>query len=181
MRPRKSFSWQTIPFGGLLLLSLLFWFLGGCASPGALSSIPSAPPLASEEVLASCIPLSEAEMGELRGCYDSFYYFSYNVTFDLVPSNPTVTVDYYANYQGPPGQAALTGPVATFTDAAGNVKFQAGVGEGSLGKGFYSVLNVAGTNNLVIVDNKITLNLPNATSLIPSITIFNIPTLSGVK
>lgn len=181
MRLRNTGSRQTLPLGGIAVLVFSLLLLGACASPGTFQSGTPGPPPPPGEVLAACTPLSEAEMGELRGCYDSFYYFAYNVTFDLVAANPTVTVEYFANYQGPPGQAALTGPVATFTDANGNVKFQAGVGEGSLGKGFYSVLNVAGTNNFVIVDNKVTLNLPNATSLIPSITILNIPTLSGVR
>lgn len=164
----------------LVILVLLPLGLGACASPGALKTGTPAAPVPQGDVLAACTPLSEGEMRELRGCYDSFYYFAYNLTFDLVGNNPSVMVEYVANYQGPPGQAALTGPVATFTDANGNVKFMAGVGEGSLGKGFYSVLNVAGTNNFVIVDNKITLNLPNAASLIPSINILSTPTLTGV-
>lgn len=155
--------------------------LGACASPGTLKTASPATPVPQGEVLAACTKLSDAEMQELRGCYDSFYYFAYNLTFDLAGTSPSVNVEYVANYQGPPGQAALTGPVATFTDANGNVKFMAGVGEGTLGKGFYSVLNVAGTNNFVIVDNKITLNLPNAASLIPSITILSTPTLTGVR
>ena len=63
----------------------------------------------------------------------------------------------------------------------GEVYFQAGMGDPSMQSGFASMVTVAGTGNTVIVDNNITLKLNNATTPIPSLTIFPAPTLSGIK
>jgi len=182
MHPNGLKSWEAVNIWGAALLVLLPLWLGACASPATLRAVTQAPPEKRGDILEACAHLSDQEMQEMRGCYDT-YYFSYNVTFDLVANNPQVHVDYRADV--PPGSVPQlnnnTG-VAQYQSPNGDVVFQAGMGgNGTLGKGFYSVLNVAGSNNIVVVDNKITLNLPNATSLIPSINIFKTPTLTGVK
>jgi hypothetical protein len=107
--------------------------------------------------------LQENDLQELRGCYDS-YYFALDIGINMTGSTPSVNVQFSA--QVPQGTAApsFSGNAVSFNN--GNVSFQAGVGNNSLGAGFYQVIGVAGNQNIVIANTNITINVQNLSSLV---------------
>jgi len=180
---------------GLLLLVLLPLVVGACAStpssmsqlqpekPGevlmARASNPTPQPAAKPDPLELCTQVDDQELQTMRGCYNEFYYFGYQMDI-TAGSNPSVAVAYTANV--PEGQApTITGNRRTYRSPDGEVAFQAGMGDPSIQSGFASMVTVAGTGNTVISESNIRIIVPNATTLTPSINIFSAPTLSGIK
>jgi hypothetical protein len=133
-----------------------------CLPLGLSSSPVSAQSLESLPSIKNCSLLSDQELAELRGSYDS-YYFSMDIGISTVSNAPQVNVTYTA--QVPSGTApTFNGSVASFNN--GSVSFQAGLGNGALGPGYYQVVSVAGNNQMVIASTNITINLPNMSSMI---------------
>jgi hypothetical protein len=162
--------------GGLLLALAAGLLAGGCSTMAPLT--PAAVPATETgDILQMCSVVPDRELQDIRGTYQS-YYFAMDVGINLTTSKPSFTVTYTANV--PDGQApSFEGNMVSFNN--GQVSFQAGVGDTSLGKGIYSVVSVAGSENIVIANTNVNINIPNAGSLIPSISILPAPTLGGIK
>jgi hypothetical protein len=157
----------------ILLVALLVCLpLGLSSSPVGAQSLERLPSI------KNCSLLSDQELAELRGSYDS-YYFSMDIGISMAGNAPQVNVTYTATVPSgtpalngsvastatvPSGTPALNGSVASFND--GSVSFQAGVGNGTLGPGFYQVVSVAGNNKMVIANTNFTITLPNISNLI---------------
>ena len=195
MHPGGLKFWGALNMWGLLLLVLLPLVVGACAStpssmsqlqpekPGevlmARASNPTPQPAAKPDPLELCTQVDDQELQTMRGCYNEFYYFGYQMDI-TAGSNPSVLVAYTANV--PEGQApTITGNMMTYRSPDGEVAFQAGMGDPSIQSGFASMVTVAGTGNTVISESNIRIIVPNATTLTPSINIFSAPTLSGIK
>ena len=195
MHPRGPKFWGALNIWGPVLLVLLPLVLGACAStpssrshmrpekPGDLLAAraynPAPKPADSRDPLELCARVDDQELNTMRGCYNEFYYFGYQMDITL-GNNPQVNVAYTANV--PSGQAPTTNNgVMSYRSPDGEVAFQAGMGDPSMPNGFSSIVTVAGTGNTVISNSEINVILPNAASLIPSINIFSTPTLTGVK
>lgn len=113
------------------------------------------------ELLQTCARVADRDLQDLRGCYDS-YYFAMDIGITLGSSNPSVNVKFLADV--PPGTApTFNGNQASFNN--GNVSFQAGVGNTSMGKGIFQLVSVAGNNNIVIASTNVNINIPSLTTL----------------
>lgn len=134
-----------------------------CLPLGLSSSPVSAQALESLPSIKNCSLLSDQELAELRGSYDS-YYFSMDIGINMASNDPQVNVQYTAQVPSGSPTPALNGGVASFND--GTVSFQAGAGKGTQGPGFYQVVNVAGNNQIVITNTNFTITLPKISNLI---------------
>ena len=113
------------------------------------------------DLLQTCARVADRDLQDLRGCYDS-YYFAMDIGVTLGSSNPSVNVKFLADV--PPGTApTFNGNQATFNN--GNVSFQAGVGNTSMGKGVFQIVSVAGNNNIVIASTNVNINIPSLATL----------------
>jgi hypothetical protein len=124
----------------ILLVALLV-----CLPLGLSSSPVSAQSLQSLPSIKNCSLLSDKELAELRGSYDT-YSFSMDIGISRVSNSPQVDV-ISASVPSSGPAPAFNGTAASFNN--GNFSFQAGVGNGTLGQGVYQVVNVAGNNNIV--------------------------------
>ena len=189
--------WGALNMWGLLLLLVLLpLVVGACAStPSSMSQLqpekrgevlmarasnPTPQPAAKPDPLELCTQVDDQELQTMRGCYNDFYYFNYQ--FDITAgANPQVNVQFTADVpEGQLNNMSTQPNMVSFNN--GSVQYQAGVG-GDLGSGngFYQVVTVAASNTMVIANTDINITVDQATSLIPSINIFSIPTLSGIK
>ena len=113
------------------------------------------------DLLQTCARVADRDLQDLRGCYDS-YYFAMDIGVTLGGSSPSVNVRFLADV--PPGSApTFNGNQASFNN--GNVSFQAGVGNTSMGKGVFQIVSVAGNNNIVIASTNVNINIPSLTTL----------------
>ncbi|MEN6623737.1 MAG: hypothetical protein ABFD50_19585 [Smithella sp.] len=115
------------------------------------------------------IELGESNLKELRGGYDS-YYFTLDIGVNMTGSTPSVNVQFLAQLPEGSTKPSFSGNSVNFNN--GDVSFQAGMGNNSLGTGFYQVISVAGNDNIIIANTNITINvekmgnlaIPNATN-----------------
>jgi hypothetical protein len=131
----------------ILLVALLV-----CLPLGLSSSPVSAQALQSLPSIKNCSLLSDQELAELRGSYDT-YSFSMDIGISRGGSNdPQVNIQY----TGPLGAISpINGSMVSSINS--NVSFTAGVGNGALGQGFYQAVCVAGNNNMVISNTNISI------------------------
>lgn len=173
MRLNATKTWGFPTVGGRALLLLLIFLAGACSTMAPVAQQT----MAKGDLLEMCSLVPDRDLQDIRGCYQS-YYFALDVGINLTTTKPSITVTYQANV--PDGVApSFTGNMVSFNNGA--VSFQAGVGETALGEGIYSVVSVAGNNNIVIANTNININVPNATSLVPSYSVLSAPTLIGIK
>jgi hypothetical protein len=119
------------------------------------------------EILETCAAMSKGQLEENRGCYAS-YFFGMDVGINVTGNaNPNIHVAFNAIV--PDGSVAPavspSGNQVSFNN--GQVAFNAGIGNTSLGSGIFQVVQVAGNNNLVVANMNVNINIANATSLIP--------------
>jgi hypothetical protein len=112
--------------------------------------------------------MPSGELQEHRGCFASYFFgmdVGINVTGNAIPG---ISVRF--NAMVPDGSSTIpfaspAGNQVSFND--GQVAYNAGIGNTSLGSGVFQVTQVAGNNNLVVSNMNININIANATSLIP--------------
>jgi hypothetical protein len=119
------------------------------------------------KVLQTCAVMPKGQLEENRGCYAS-YFFGMDVGINVTGNaNPNIQVAFNAIV--PDGSVAPavspSGNQVSFNN--GQVAFNAGIGNTSLGSGIFQVVQVAGNNNLVVANMNVNINIANATSLIP--------------
>ncbi len=102
------------------------------------------------------IELEEINLKELRGCYDS-YYFALDIGVNMTGPTPSVNVQFFAQLPEGTTKPGFSGKSVSFNN--GDVSFQAGMGNNSLGTGFYQVISVAGNQNIIIANTNITINV----------------------
>lgn len=122
----------------------------------------------SKAVLETYAVVQDKELAEMRGCYDT-YSFGMNVTgnLDLASRNFNITTNYTQAVNTAsqmPSQVTVsnTGSQVNFSNP--NVSYTAGIGQNSLGSGIMQVVQVAGSNVIVMANMDVTLNISNATS-----------------
>jgi len=163
-------------------LGLVFASITGCAgalpSPSARlvetrpisqthRSVPERKLVKTPAILQTCAAMPSDELQEYRGCYAS-YFFGMDVGINVTGnSTPGIAVRFNAIVPdgSPTPVVSPSGNQVAFNN--GQVAFNAGVGNTSLGSGAFQVVQVAGNNNLVVANMNININIANATSLIP--------------
>jgi hypothetical protein len=118
-------------------------------------------------ILQTCAVMPSGELQEYRGCYAS-YFFGMDVGINVTGnSTPGIAVSFNAIVPdgSPAPVVSPSGNQVAFNN--GQVAFNAGVGNTSLGSGAFQVVQVAGNDNLVVANMNININIANATSLIP--------------
>jgi hypothetical protein len=105
---------------------------------------------------------------------------------DMATKNFTLQTNYSqaidtATKMGGQLTISSTGSQVQFNN--GNVSFTAGIGQNALGSGIMQVVQVAGSNIMVVANMDVTLNINNAVSLKPTAGIaFTTPgTLAGIR
>jgi len=185
---------QAFPVWWLVMLTLLPLLAGACASTSKFlaqrqrgecgdlltinTSNPATTAATQPDPLELCARVSEEELQTMRGCYNEFYYFAYK--FDITAgADPKVDVSFSATVPEKELNNLNTQPnMVSFNN--GSVQYQAGLGgDPTGGNGFFQMVNVAGSNTMVIASTEVKILIPNATSIIPSINIFSTPNLSG--
>ena len=151
-------SWRRF-FIILPLLMVMVPLVFSCSGAQIQQSVSKPVPHRSQaELLQTCAKIADAELQDIRGCYDT-YYFAMDVGINM--SNSTPRIDVHFTSQVPAGQApSFNGNMASYNN--GNVSFQAGVGNTSMGKGVFNVVCVAGNNNIVIANTNVNINIPGA-------------------
>jgi hypothetical protein len=129
-------------------------------------------------ILQTCAAMPNKQLRQYRGCYAT-YFFGMDVGINITgTSAPGISVRF--NGIVPDGSAVPVaspgGNQVSFND--GQVAFNAGIGNTSLGSGIFQVVQVAGNNNLVISNMNININIANAGSLA---TKTNALSFSGVR
>jgi|UniRef100_A0A7C3UW89 hypothetical protein len=178
---------------GLFFLSLLpLLVIVACASPSnritrtlieSQEEVPAAPgsqptpqrtPKPAENPLQVCAVVPDADLQEMRGCL-GVYYFDYNFDINLV-TNPQVSITTNFGAVVPDGSPSPTfnGSTAVFQDS--NVSYIAG----PTNTGLNSQLVVTGRDNIVFATTQFNIHLPNASSLIPNISVMPGVTLTGI-
>jgi len=119
------------------------------------------------EILQTCAAMPSGDLQEYRGCFAS-YFFGMDVGINVTGnSTPGISVRFHAMVpDGSPAPVpSPSGNQVSFNN--GQVAFNAGIGNTSLGSGIFQVVQVAGNNNLVVANMNVNINIANATSLIP--------------
>jgi len=150
----------------LLALPLILAFFAGLSpgkSWGASSGLSNdQKKVATPQILQTCAVVPDKELGEMRGCFAS-YYFALDVGINMSSPDPNVRVNFRANVasgSGTPNTTPnFTGNTASFNN--GSVNFSATMGNGPMGNGIYNVVQVAGNNNVVISTTNIYINCAN--------------------
>jgi hypothetical protein len=125
--------------------------------------------------LKVCAVVPEDDLQDMRGCL-GVYYFDYNFDINLT-ATPQVSVNQSFQAILPDGSPApsVNSTSAVFRD--NNVSYTAGV----LGSEMGSSVVVAGSGNVVFANTQFNFHMPNASVLIPSISIMPAPSLSGIR
>lgn len=116
-------------------------------------------------ILQTCAAMPSEELQEYRGCYAT-YFFGMDVGINVTGnSTPGISVKFLGLVDGSSGLPVrnAAGNQVSFND--GQVSYNAGIGNTSLGSGVFQVVQVAGNNNLVVSNMNININVANASSL----------------
>jgi len=154
-----KFKW----FWALALILAFFVGLVPVKSWGASSGVPSGQKVVgTPKILQTCAVVPDKELGEMRGCFAS-YYFALDVGINMASPNPNIRVNFRANVasgSGTPNTTPnFTGNTASFNN--GSVNFSATIGNTPMGNGVFNVVQVAGNNNVVISTTNIYINCGN--------------------
>lgn len=156
---------------GVLLLALTW----ACPS-GAAAQVQSRM-IKSPEVLKLCKVVPDQELQRLRGRYDT-YYFGLDVAANLNVGTGAFTGQVNFNTNVDPAKVNFSGTQVSYNN--GNISYQAGIGATNFGSGIYSAVVLAGTNNIVVSNTNVTLNIQGLK--MPSFTALNTPmTTAGIK
>jgi hypothetical protein len=178
-----SATWKL---GLLVLVVLLPLLLMSCASTKHLAQsleenhgtfltplpAPTPKPAVKPDPLQVCATVPADDLQDMRGC--GVYFFEYDFDINLT-STPQLKV-------GSSFQALVPGdtkPTVTNTSAIyvdNNVAYTAGV----FGPGLGSSLAVGGSNNIVFANTQFNFRLPDASVLIPSITVLPAASLNAI-
>ncbi len=160
--PPKIFS---ALLSGVLMLAVTW------ASPPRAAAQDHRRMIQSHEVLQSCAVVPDRELKELRGRFDTSF-FGLDIVGNLNVGSGAFTgqVAFYTNV--PTDQVNFSGTQVSYNN--GNVSYQAGIGTNSFGSGVYSMVVVAGTQNIVIANTNVTINIQGLT--MPSFTGLSTPT-----
>jgi hypothetical protein len=161
-----------------LVLALMTGCAGALPSPSAglvetlpipqtYKGVPEPQRVETPEILQTCAAMPSGELQENRGCYAS-YFFGMDVGINVTGNScPGISVRFCGMVDGS-SEVPVRNPAGnqvSFND--GQVSYNAGIGNTSLGSGIFQVVQVAGNNNLVVSNMNININIANATSLIP--------------
>ncbi len=161
-----------------LAIGLAFVFGLAPASWGASLGLPDGQEVTTPKILAACDVVPDQQLREMRGRFAT-YYFGLDVGLDLSGPKPGMTVNYHASVPDGSATPKFTGNTASFNN--GNVNFQAGIGNTSLGSGIFNVVQVAGNNNLVVSTMNININA-GSLPLVASLTGLSTPgSLAGIR
>jgi hypothetical protein len=156
---------------GMLLLAVTW------ASPPGAAAQDHRRMIKTPEVLQSCKVVSDRELRELRGRFDTTY-FGLDVCANLDVGKSAFSGYVHFDTNADPSKVNYSGTQVSYNN--GNISYQAGIGANSMSSGIYSAVVVAGTNNVVISNTNVTLNIQGLK--MPSFTALSIPaTTVGVK
>ena len=163
-----------------LLVIVTALCLAACGGPAVQVPVPAqvAEKATNKDVLQTCAVLRDQDMAEIRGCYDSYYFFgmSLDASIDFAGGKPTingnVTTMAFSN-KDITGKGINNLPVGggfSFTAGNGQVSFNSSFGRNNLGNGVIQLVQVMGNNNLVIASTNVTLYLNNLPTIKPNVT-----------
>jgi hypothetical protein len=121
-----------------------------------------------KSVFETCAVVQDQELDEMRGCYDVYSFgMSIKGDLDLASKKFAIQTNYtqIVNSSNMPSDLKVnsTGSQVAFND--GRVSFMAGIGQNSLGSGIMQVVQVAGSNVIVVANLDVTLNINNSVSI----------------
>jgi hypothetical protein len=167
-KPPKIFA---ALLSGVLLLAVTWASPPGAAAQDHRRMIPY------PEVLRSCEVVPDCELKELRGRFDTSF-FGLDIVGNLNVGSSAFTGQVAFSTNVPPEQVNFSGTQVSYNN--GNISYQAGIGANSLGSGIYSMVVVAGTQNIVIANTNVTLNIQGLT--MPAFTALSTPaTRIGIR
>jgi hypothetical protein len=154
---------------GILLLLLGSIAMSCASSNGPVSVRPQE--TQTKTVLETCAVVQDQELAEMRGCFDIYSFgMSIKGDLDLATKNFSFQMDYSQVSSADQVPSNLkksdTGNQVAFND--GTVSYTAGIGKNALGSGIMQVIQVAGSNVLVVANMDVTLNINNAVGLKPT-------------
>lgn len=153
--------------------SLIEYQEEGPAAP-ASQPTPKRTPKPAENPLQVCAVVPEEDLQEMRGCL-GVYFFDYNFDINLV-TNPqvSITTNFAAVVPDGSPSPAFNGTTAAYRDD--NVSYIAG----PTSSGLNSQLVVTGRDNIVFANTQFNIYLPNASNLIPSISVMPGLSVTGI-
>jgi hypothetical protein len=178
---RKLSNWLVLR--GILLL-LIGSMAMACATSNAPVSVQQPQKAQAKLALETCAVVQDQELAEMRGCYDVYSFgMSIKGDIDLATNNFSFKTNYsqVSSASEIPSNLKVnnTGNQVAFND--GTVAYTAGIGKNSLGSGIMQVIQVAGSNVLVVANMDVTLNINNAVSRPVAGNMLTTPgTLSGI-
>jgi hypothetical protein len=141
---------------GLLLLAVTW------ASPPKAAAQEHRRMIKSPEVLQSCKVVPDRELRELRGRFDTTYFgLDFVANLDVGKGAFDGSVRFATNV--PLEQVNFSGTQVSYNN--GQISYQAGIGATSFGSGIYSAVVLAGSNNVVISNTNVTLNIQGLSTL----------------
>lgn len=179
---RKYTIWLALRGIALVLVGSLAL---GCATSNGPVTLQQPQETQTKSVLETCALIQDRELAEQRGCYD-VYSFGMSITgdLDMAKKNFAITTNYSQAIDPSkmPSQLTINSTGSQVAFSNGNVSYNAGIGQNSLGNGIMQVIQVAGSNVMVMANMDVTLNINNAITLKPTAgTMLTTPgTLSGI-
>lgn len=156
---------------GVLLLAITW------ASPLGAAAQEQRRMIKTPEVLHSCQVVPDRELSKLRGRFDTTF-FGLDIVGNLNVGSGAFAGQVNLSTNVDPSKVNFSGTQVSYNN--GNISYQAGIGSTSFSSGIYSAVVVAGTNNIVISNTNVTLNIQGLT--IPSFTALSTPaTTIGIR
>lgn len=152
------------------LLSGVLWLVITWACPPGAAAREQHRMIRPPEVLQLCKVVPDEELRELRGRYDT-YFFGLDIVGNLNVGSGAFTGQVGFSTNVAPNTVNFSGTQVSYNN--GNISYQAGIGSTSLGSGIYSMVVVAGTQNVVISNTTVNLNIQGLT--VPSFTALSTP------
>lgn len=167
---REKIIWLAVRGILLVIVGLLSMSCATSTSPVVLQQPHETQ---KKSVLETCAVVQDKDLAEMRGCYD-VYSFGLSITgdFDLGSRKFTMTSGGAANFKPAANGASIPDSQVTISNGGSqvafsnsNVAYKAGIGQNSLGSGIMQVVQVAGSNVIVMASLDVTLNINNSVGL----------------
>jgi hypothetical protein len=164
---RKYVNWLALR---AIMVVLAGSLIMSCATSTGPAAFQSPQKTQAKSVLETCAVVQDQELAEMRGCYD-IYSFGMNMElgFDLAKKSFTnIKTDYkqVTSADQIPSNLKVNDSGTQVAFNNGSVAYTAGVGQNSLGTGIMQVIQVAGSNVIVMANMNVTMNFSNAGSKI---------------
>jgi hypothetical protein len=166
-----------------ILLALVGSMVMACATSNGPIGFQQPEEPRAKSVLKTCAVVQDQELAEMRGCYD-VYSFAMNIKgdLDLMAKNFSIQTNFTQVNSADQIPANLkvndTGTQVAFNN--GSVSYSAGIGQNSISNGIHQIIQVAGSNVIVVATMDVTLNINNAVGLKPTAGSLLPSTMSGM-